>query len=1077
MDVFISKSKFNKYLKSGASVLAIAAIVTSSAQAAEQQEAEQEIVESSKSVEKNIDDAALDEVIVTGSRIRRNEFTSASPIQVISGEISREIGLFDATEMLQSSVQSTGLQIDNTLTGFVLDGGAGATSVSFRGLDPERTLVLINGRRMASSGVGGAPVSPDLNLVPSIMIERVEALFDGASAIYGSDAVAGVANVILRKNFDGFEVEGTVEAPFAGGGEVYTAGAMWGKTWDNASLSIAGEYYKRETIAVKDRDFVNSCDENYYEDQNGNILQNAGSWWPRASQSNCKTGALINRIQEGVGYLGSIYYKNGETNIGVPNFNEATLPWWGTYYPGTVQYDSNGNGVIDPFSDSVYFDANNDGIGDVDYLDPFYNSDASQTARDADFQSGLERFSIFATGEYTFDDEHDTTLFFESMFSKRSMRIVNAPYQLFPWVSEANPTNPCGSNYGGEGLGQGCLVYFGLDGWTQRSRPIVSINGDRNINNVKVSNLRTLAGLKGDLPFVKEGDWRYEAYLSYSRSKGTERSEGILADKLYHSLDTTRWDPDNPGQMICGDGSDGCVVVDMYAPSIFQEGGGDFATQAERDYVFGNRYFETIIEQKMGGITLDGTLFNLPWNDAPVALVVGYEYREDSIESNPNAVASEGQFIHWYVDKGADGTSHFNEFFAETELNLVQGKPMVEELTVSGAVRYTSPSFYDGAFTYNVKAIYRPVDWLLFRGTYGTSYRAPNLREQFLNGTTGFNSITDPCVVPEAARNIQIGQDPTYIAANDTRKANVLAACAAQGLDPTSLGLSPDINPISSTEIVTGGADDISEETSRSYTYGVVIDQPWSEKFRLTFSATYFNIEVKNSIEEPTRASLLNKCYDNLDEPNATSVFCDRITRDNIGRIILLDTSFINIGRITSKGIDLNMLYQQDFEVSSNNLSVTADIKASYMKENIFEIETDITNYAGRPTNPRWRIQGRFAFDYSDFRLTWFTRWIQGGTDEALEFGEGGSSYEPCFDTTDNVKCRPVFHTNNYAVHDVSLTWKPGDYSLTLGVSNVFDRAPEKVDSDGVFSDRNYPYGVGYDITGRSVYLTARKKF
>ncbi|NOZ66200.1 MAG: TonB-dependent receptor [Alphaproteobacteria bacterium] len=1074
MEVFLSKRQYNKYLKSGVSALAMVAVMTVGVQAAEEDAAKD-----TAKVEAELDDEGeVDEVVVTGSRIRRTEFTSASPIQIISGEISREIGLFDATDMLQSSVQSTGMQIDNTLNGFVLDNGAGATSVSFRGLGASRTLVLVNGRRMASSGVGGAPVSPDLNLIPSIMIERIEALFDGASAVYGSDAVAGVANVIMRKDIDGLEVEGTIEAPFSGGGEIYNVGAMWGKTWDNASFAISGEFYKRSTAAFKDRKFVNKCNEYYYQTNEGKIRRNAGGWWPRANQTNCKISGLINRIQEGIGYLGSIYYKpNGETNIGVPGFNEASLPWWGQYYPGTVQYDSNGNGQIDPRSDSVYFDANGDGLGDVDYLDPFYNSSDTQRAYNADFLSGIERYSIFSNGEYTFDDANDTTVFFEAMFSSRSMKIDNGPYQLFPWVAESNPTNPCGSNFGGPGQGQGCLVYFGLNGVTSRSRPIVSIIGDRNVNNVKVSNFRAVTGVKGQIPFIKESDWRYEAYMSYSRSKGTERSEGIIADKLFNSLDTTRWDPNNPGQMICGDGTDGCVVVDMYAPSIFQEGGGNFATQAERDYVFGTRFFETIIEQKMGGLTVDGNLFTLPWNDTQVPLVIGYEYRQDSIVSNPNDVAAKGLFIHWFTDEGADGTSNFNEIFAETQMELVRGKPMVEELTLSGAIRYTNPSFYDGAITYNIKGVYRPVDWFTFRGTYGTSYRAPNLREQFLNGTTGFLSVVDPCVVPEDARDTLIGQTPTYNAANDSRQPNVLAACSAQGLDPTTLGLSPDINALSSTEVVTGGASDVSEETSRSFTYGIVIDQPWFEEFDLQFSATYYDIRITNSIEEPGTGTILNKCYDNLVEPNATSSFCNRVSRDSTGKLILLDTSFINIGRITSKGVDLNMLYRQDFEVAAKNLGVTVDIKASYMKENIYEVEEDSTDFAGYPTNPRWRVQGRFAFEYDDFRLTWFTRWIQGGANPETNFVEGGSAGRPCFSTTDSVSCRPVFFTKNYVVHDVALTWRPGDYAVTLGIGNVFDRSPEVIDTSGVFGVRNFPYGVGYDLNGRSVYLTAKKKF
>ncbi|WP_350606427.1 TonB-dependent receptor plug domain-containing protein [Pseudoalteromonas sp. MER144-MNA-CIBAN-0113] len=137
-----------------------------------------------------LEEEAPERIVVTGSRIRKAEFSNASPIQIINGDLSREMGLFDAGSMLQSTSQAAGTQIDNTFGGFVLDNGPGAATIGFRGLGAERTLVLINGRRMAPAGVGGAPTSPDLNLIPGVMVERVENLFDGASTVYGSDAVA-----------------------------------------------------------------------------------------------------------------------------------------------------------------------------------------------------------------------------------------------------------------------------------------------------------------------------------------------------------------------------------------------------------------------------------------------------------------------------------------------------------------------------------------------------------------------------------------------------------------------------------------------------------------------------------------------------------------------------------------------------------------------------------------------------------------------------------------------------------------------------------------------------------------------
>ncbi|MCO4798905.1 MAG: TonB-dependent receptor plug domain-containing protein, partial [Colwelliaceae bacterium] len=195
--------KLNLLASSIKTALLIGVVGSFNTYATQQEDAEKKVavqeVNASDLLEENLEDEEeVERVVVTGSRIRRSEFSNASPIQVISGDISRELGLFDASEMLQSTNQAAGQQIDNSFGGFVLDNGPGSATIGFRGLGAERTLVLINGRRMAPAGVGGAPTSPDLNLIPGVMIQRVENLYDGASTVYGSDAVAGVANVILR---------------------------------------------------------------------------------------------------------------------------------------------------------------------------------------------------------------------------------------------------------------------------------------------------------------------------------------------------------------------------------------------------------------------------------------------------------------------------------------------------------------------------------------------------------------------------------------------------------------------------------------------------------------------------------------------------------------------------------------------------------------------------------------------------------------------------------------------------------------------------------------------------------------
>lgn len=1071
------KDIFKKRLAFGTAGLLIATLSFATAGGVSAQEAE--------SVD---EEDEVEEVIVTGSRIRRSEFSSASPIQVISGETSREIGLFDTGGILQSATQASGLQVDNTFNAFVLDNGPGSVQVDLRGLGPERTLVLINGRRVAPSGVGGAPTSPDLNLIPAIMVDRVDNLLDGASAVYGSDAIAGVANVILRKDVEGFEIDGALSQPFQPGGDEKVISAMWGKVWDNASFQIGAEYYKRDTVRFKDREITEECNEFFHEDENGNILTQYRGLAPGTTDSACKLSTINRMFYPFV--FGNLWYTPGTSNLtndgsasgvpfdGIPNWSETTIGLGlEGFNPNALRViDINGDGV----DDSALVDPDGNGLTDVDLQTPFYNAQLSDRYQSGHFLTGLERYSIFASGEYTFDEDSDATAYFEGYFAERKQDIFSPGATLFPDVPVTNPFNPCSE--------LDCLLFFGPFAGQAEVTPIVAIENDRDRNIVKVNQYRLVGGVRGDIPAMEdifEGGWYYDVHGAYSRSRGTDRQFGVREDRLELSLNTTIEDPNNPGSFICGvdadnngvpDGTDGCVPVNMFAPSIYQAGGGTFATQAETDYLFDTRFFETIVEQTIASGFLGGDLFELPWNETVVPIVLGYEYRRDRIESNPNEVASEGQLFAFFTDRGADGARSLNEFFAETQLELLRGQKWAEELTIDASVRWTDATFFDPEWTYSLKGIYRPVNWLTLRGTYGTAYRAPNLREQFLNGTSGFNAIFDPCVVPLDAREPIDPSDPTagsqYLAQGETRNARILAACQADGVDPFTTGLNPDVNTQYSVEITTGGSETLNAEESRSFTYGVVFEQPFTEAFDLTLSVTYFDIKITDSIEEPLNQFLIDDCYDNPDLPNATSDFCSRIVRGSDGLISDLDGSFINIGRITSKGLDFNLLYQQDFEIGDDILSASLDVRATNLREREDVVEDAINVLDGDPEFPSWQAQATLQLDYGDFGFNWFTRWIQGGENPAPEFDPDDT---PCDGLP--VACRPIYFTSNYDVHNMSVTWNPGDVTVTFGLSNVFDVKPPRIDTAGVFGIRNFPLGINYDLQGRTLFTSVGMRF
>ncbi|MBL4802765.1 MAG: TonB-dependent receptor [Emcibacter sp.] len=1070
------------------------------------------------------DDLQLDEVIVTGSRIRRSEFNSASPIQVISGDITREMGIFDTADMLRQSTVTNGIQVDNTMGGFVLDNGPGGATADFRGIGPGRTLVLINGRRVAPAGVGGAPVAPDINLIPNIMIDRIEALLDGASTIYGSDAIAGVANIILRKDFEGLEIEGNFSAPESGGGTTYNVGGMWGKTFDRGFINVAAEYYERESVKLKHNRITRECEEVLYEFEDGSPVNNGRlDLAPGTSATKCALDTT-NRMLINDSYFGNVWSTPGSTNIGVPGWSETVLPSWGVFYLGSaaLPFDENNDGFIyNPYlgpcpepliagdcpteTDSVFIDADGDGLSDVDINDPFYNKNRSELLRNGDFVSNQKRWSVYANGEFNLEDSTDSTIYAEALFAKRSGQTYSPGRpQFFPDVPFSNPTNPCNFNAPG---GSMCQNIF-LSGFPANQvldvTPIVSIRGDRDLNKFSVNQYRIVGGIRGDIPAFREKDWKYDVYGSYSKSKGTNTLQGVHNERLLHSLNTTTLD--GSGNLTCPDWTDprtgdtmACVPVNMFAPNIYQPGAGEFSSE-EAAYLFVDRILNTEVKQIMFSAVVNGDLFDLPWNETSVPLVIGYEHRQDSIDSYGNDAASLGLISFFFSDQGAGKSDceglvegevmsscpasvNLNEFFAETEIQLVRGKKFMEELTLSASTRYTKHSLYSGAWTYAIKGIYSPTDWFTLRGTYGTSYRAPNARENFLRQQTGFATLSDPCQVPVSARQSSGPGSGTnvYDPSKDIRVDNgsidrIIAACAASGIDALTHNLQTTTQDLISVESASGGVQTLNEEKSRAFTYGFVFEQPWSDKFNLSVSVTYSDIRITDSIAEPGAQLTVNRCFNNpIADVQGVGYFCDQIERDGDGVLSLIHDRFLNIGLITYKGYDINVLFEREFEINAKTLSMSLDVRATRSKEQIVQVDT-IYDAAGDPTNPNWRATGLLQLRYDDFRFNWQTRWIQGST-----LQERARTEFTAHNTCPNSLCRPTATTNNYDVHNFSISWIPTDLvenmRLTMGVRNIFDTMPTAVDGTDLFTFRNFPIGVGYDVFGRTYQFSISKFF
>ncbi len=1045
------------------------------------------------------DDDDIEEVVVTGSRLKRDTYTSVAPLQIITGEVSREAGVIDAEEIVQKSTVSAGAQFDVTFSGFVLDDGPGTQTANLRGLGANRTLLLVNGRRMGPAGVEGAPTSPDLGLIPGSLIQQYDLLLDGASSIYGSDAIAGVANVILRKDFNGLEIETFPSRPYHEGGDQNVLALTWGKNFDRGFIGVGAEYDSSDPVTLADRPWTAGCSVNveideggrtrteplYYQTVYGMDMEGCGTIFP-----------LSSRIS--VPFRGSVYYTPGFSNGGWPNFSESET--WG-----------------------FAVDGDGDGEPDMNYRDYSLNGRRDYAELYPTFKA--QNYMVF--GEYTFEGEMNLTPFFELGYVENDIILIGDEAQIFQEVPARNPFNICNP----EGIGVDCglavdALYtnpnflpqfanrwgglcaafgiplsfctpaiFGLllgPIGPQPTTPIVTIRGDRSDYVRYLEQFRYVAGVSGDLPMLSFGqlsDWSFEFAFVHSRSDGTVRRAGIREDRLLLALGSYSINDipceNSTETPMHFDTAPGCVPVNMFARSLYDSLVGDFATEAERDYVFDNRDFATEYRQTVVTYYMTGSLFELP--AGAVSAGFGLEYREDKIESIPDHVARDGLFWGFFADGGAVGQKYIQEAFGEVELPILAGQLAASELTVNLSARWTKDQYGGTAWTGSGKIAYRPIDSLLIRATGGTSFRAPNLRELFLQAQTGFLSVFDPCLLPDAAINdITNEYEPEF----DTREPHVLDNCRANGVDPTTAH-NNGFN-FYSVEVAAGGALDLKEETSESITAGFAWEQPFTNAFDLTIGASYYQIEIDNTVIEPSAGYIVNNCYYS---ETGTSPFCGRITRGELtsdGRgpfIEYLDRGFINRDNETARGVDFNITFDTTFTAFDRPFELGVDINA----HRVIERTTLFTDDQGVPDFsefqrewffPEYRGQGTVRLDYDRWRLSWGVRYVSAGRQDRnfvdpfsdIYDSQGtGFTGDTCLGPPDDLLCRDQGDAPSAVLHSLS-GWYNGDtWRVGFGARNLFDEPPPLVDeNEGPWSIiKNAPRGAGYDLRGRTWFLSA----
>lgn len=947
--------------------------------------------EASKSEKKAATD--IDAVTVTGSRISRDVYNSVSPVQVITREETTLAGFASTTSALQGTAVTGGSsQINNAYGGYVTNGGPGANTLSLRGLGPSRTLILMNGRRVAPAGSRGSVGSADLNVLPSAMIDRVEILKDGASSIYGSDAVAGVVNLITKKNIDGVNIETQHNSTEGGGGDERRYSIAFGKTGERSHFSGSYEYYNRNAMTLGDRAWASECPMDLVRDLDvGNYFGSGDAIDPMTGRTKCWSidsgGVTINTLGtanlDGIGFDGvagkfNRWRPNSQVTDGLAGFEGVGYYTRDSYDPEMLK-----ESLISPATTHTAFFQGGVDLGIMGDAELYYEVLANR--RESSQKSYRQLSLDYAVGNPLLGSLADLPAFM-------------------------NPTEV--SN--GKNVAARAFIGYGLTG-----------------NEQTVDFWRATAGVRGALT----SEWNYDAYVSKSRSDSDYITDTFLTDRVAQSLNVVA---DGKGGFVCVDATNGCVA----APVLNNQTLAGNLPQAWKDFVTTRALGTTLYEEVTANFNVNGPLFEVPHGTAYGAF--GVEYRGSEIDDSPNIHSVNNNFYSLSSSTPTRGKDNVLEAYGEVEVPVLSGVRFAEELSLNASARITDYDSYGTDTTWKIGGLWTPVSWASVRASYGTSYRAPALFEQFLGATSGFlASNNDPC-------NDYGNRSPS-----DLRYIN----CSA-------IGLAPDFQQKSSiTSIGLGGAETgLAAETSDALTIGLVLQPEFGDSFgKLAFAVDYYDIQVDNGVARLSSSSVLSQCYNSRAEDFAAgNGMCRYVTRDSADNTVEVISGYVNTSTDVVRGWDFSARYSRNLGPGElrANASVTRYLEQS---SKVFAADPleDVNGTMGSPM-----MTGTFDVSYKvgNWRARYGLEWI-----------DNTSSY--AYYEEDPATSEFKLYTPNYFLSSLSVQYTAKDWGVTAGVRNLFDKEPPTTSYTPYSRVGNALLYSGYDFFGRSFFVNINKKF
>lgn len=943
--------------------------------------------------------ASEEAIIVTGSRIQRRNVETAAPIAVVPDE---EFSLSGTVNV--ENVVNTLPQVIPGFTSASNNPGNGTATLNLRGLGASRSLVLVNGRRWMFFDTSQLV---DLNTIPAFLIDSVDVVTGGASAVYGSDALAGVVNFRLR-HVDGVEVGGQYAVTGEGDGDRYEIHGAIGTDFADGRgrATVFGEYYNRKPVFQGDRAF-------------------------------------------------SEFALGGET-FGLPlqQFGSSTMPALRFNAPGSTVVNGTtfnlGSGLT---IDDAIFDVGNGGAraraGDT------YNYAPANY-----LQIPQERYLMGGYAEYEIADFAEAYTEIAFVNNRVATELAATPVTgtfnvnlaaVQPLVSTA-VFQQLQTLDARETAANAARLAAGLSPLAGAAPGVVSTSLQRRIvetgsrNSLDERNaFRILAGLRGDITDYLQ----YDAYYTYNRTRNGNIQAGNISRSAFQA------------------GLDGTAS----AIDIFDVGG---LTPAQVDQISILAQNTDISTLEVASAAISGTLGDFAIGSAePVGFALGGEYRRVASQFIPDTALASGDVIGFNAGDPTEGSYNVKEVFGELSVPIEFGSSRLE---FTGAARYSDYSLeaVGGVFTYAGGVEFAPIPDVTLRAQYQHAIRAPNVAELFQGTAIGFPGATDPC--------------GTSAATSGTLR----DLCIANGVPAANLGRAAIVQPNTQIPALFGGNPNLQEETSDSYTFGVVLQPRAIPGFTLT--ADYFNIEIEDAISTISLQQSFDLCFNQFQDaanPLCGPFFAFGNIRNAEGAIEVDAPPVLggqNIANFQVSGIDLQVAYNMDlgFSVLGNDgADLNLSLLGTWTEESSFLAtpDSDLLDCAGifgstcgQPT-PTFKWTARAT--YADGPLTFSTRWRHlsavDDDDSSVDYGDfNGSERIPAYD-----------------VLDLTLAYDYNDaVTFTVGVDNVFDTMPMTPTFNGIIvsnanngtllgdnQEQGNTYGSTYETLGRDFFASVLFRF